>query len=1049
MNKGIPQVRSPDRVPGQSRGGSISRFAACASLVAFGALATAPSHATIETSAPPPPTSCGAPGGQNYAIAAGSLDKALATLALQANLQIVYSPELAAGAATRGVVGPFSDHQALQRLLAGTGLTSASVNSCTFILHRAKSPARSHEPTKSPGSAQRAVRTLPMVTISGSLINNANIQTATPTQTISAASIEARSFNNVAEVLQNSVFANGSVQGPQHSSSFTQGARAINLYGLGPQFTLILVDGKPLADFGRLYNGSSSFNNLSNIPLSMVERIDVMPGGSSSIYGSQAVAGVINIITRQHMDHAEISVRAGTFADGAGDNQRIALGYGHDFGRLDVLAAFEFEKADPIWAYDRKLTNGASSARTRSPQAQSAVLDYGTALSFTGNLLGFVDPPGGCDQDLFGGNNLLTRDIANPGRYGRYCGTHHVAEHSTVNNQSTSYRGMLKLRHDNGDQLQIRGNFMVNWQRQRWYPGLPLWQSAPIVDADSRHILVLGKTFAPEELPGGASGQMERQLDLLYRADIGASGQFGQSSWDWDVYYLRSGGRTELVRPLPLVEGINAFFGNMIGPAFGIDPFSGLALYRPDYTSFFRAIAPAQYAGFSPNIGESSKTWINNTRATLTNTSMLALPGGNAGFAFLVETGSEAWQAPITPLFAESAVYLHTAVGGGGRRSHLASAFELNLPILRQLTADLSGRVDRMSLHGGSDNRKFTYRIGLEYRPVDTLLLRGNYSTVFKAPDLSASFLAPSRYYDIVTDEYLCALSGNTHCAAYPKRLVQGSLLANTKLRPTTAQTWTAGAVWSPASHLNLSLDYLHIAIRDVVAAQDPQSLMRQEAQCRLDPRKGESPACRSITDPLNGTVRRAGNDGRGNVIGITTQYANLARESVDSIAASGRYRFAPTPIGRFDLQFDYNVLLHHDYQLAPGEPMLDRLADPTNSYDFRDILNGSLGWTAPGRRWRSTLYGRRLGSTPNLAAINYGAKHPDAGRVDAWITFNWSLAYAPSERINLTLLVNNIANKMPPKDSSFTEYPYFNYDSYDIYGREVMLQASVRWGDR
>jgi outer membrane receptor for ferrienterochelin and colicin len=147
-------------------------------------------------------------------------------------------------------------------------------------------------------NTKKATR-LDTVVVSGSLINDAQIETATPTYTITSQQIQARGFNSVSEVLQNSVFATGAIAGgPQGSGQFAQGAQTISLYGLNPEYTLTLIDGKPITQFGQLYNGASNFDNLSNIPISMIDHIDIIPGGSSSIYGSNAIAGVVNIVTK-------------------------------------------------------------------------------------------------------------------------------------------------------------------------------------------------------------------------------------------------------------------------------------------------------------------------------------------------------------------------------------------------------------------------------------------------------------------------------------------------------------------------------------------------------------------------------------------------------------------------------------------------------------------------------------------------------------------------------------------------------------------------------
>lgn len=988
----------------------------------------------------------------HYDIAAGNLRDALDKLAVQGNAQIIYSPELVAGKNIEGIQGRFVREEALRRLLTGTGLTWQAVGDATFVLQALPGNRQDGVGTV-PDRTIRAPRTLDVMSVSGSLINNTLIQTATPTYTITAEDIKARGFSNTADVLQSSVLVMGSVQGPQTAEAFTQGAQTLRLLGLDPQFTLVLLDGKPFANFGRLYQGTVNITNIANIPASMVDHIDVMPGGSSSIYGSRAIAGVINIVTKSHMDGGDVSVRTGNYADGGGANQRVALTYGHGFDRLNILGAVEFRNVSPIWGYQRSdvTSTGSSPDPLAAPGIQSAVLDYGTLQTYNGEIKGYISPPAGCDKRLFGNSTVLTDTSATTGQYGKYCGSRDLVGYATYSNQERSYNGMLKLKYDASDNLRFYADALLDWQQQKWYTGSPLvFFGTSFMDADTGHILGLRKGVAPEEVDGGFAGQMARQTDLLYQADIGANGRLGESDWDWDIYYLRSGDRTKLTKQLSIAPDINNFFGSMLGPVVGRDPATNLPEFRPDYSEFFSAITPAQYASFTRGVNEFSDTWVNNTRATISNSRLFKLPGGDAGFAVLVEAGSEAWYEPIDPLYARNAVHLHTTTGGGGRRSHAASSFQLNLPLFQRLTIDLSSRYDHYSVDQGNNNHKFTYKAGIEYRPSETLMLRGNYTTAFKAPDLASLFvLQPAGYYVSVPDYYGCALAHATVCQG---KLIQGRTLANRQLLPTGSKSWTTGIVWSPFNTLVLSTDYLHIATRNEVVAQDSDALLRKEAQCRLGQLDAASAECQVLINPVDGRVRRSlatSANNPGGIQSITTQYDNLASEVVDSIIVSGRYRIDTMHLGTFGLQLDYNDILKHTYQSESGQPSIDRLADPRRNKGFKSIVSGALNWASPDRRWKSTLYGHRYGAMPNAASMSYGAGQPGSGLVHPWITFNGSLSYAPTDSLELSMLVNNIANKMPPKDATYTAYPYFDFLNYNIYGRQVMLQASLKFGGR
>lgn len=981
-----------------------------------------------------------------YAIRPGPLAHALDVLATQGGVQVAYAPELVAGKASHGLTGRFTPDQALRHLLAGSGLQMQALGPASFVLMAMPRTAAQKVPVTPLRPSSAAAATLATVNVSGALIGSTGVQTATPVFTITAAQIQARGFGSVAEVLRNNVFATGSVQGPQESGAFTQGAQPISLFGLGPQFTLILVDGKPVASYGRPYNGSHNFISVANLPLSLIDHIDVMAGGGSAIYGSQAIGGVINIVTRAHLDGGSASVQLGGYPAGGGASQRMTLAWGRDSGRLHALAALEFANAEPIWGYQRALTARARGSDAQPPMTAS-ILDYGTLSTFDGYPHAYVSPPTGCDSRLYGGR---TQQAGSPAS-GRYCGSAARDGYRTYSNDTRSYDGLLKLRYRASDALRLYADAMWNLQQQRWYPGVPGWSSddlpgSLIEDADNGHILYPQRYFAPEEMPGGAFGQMYRQRDLLYQADLGANGRFGATDWTWDLYHLRSGDHARVREPLLIAPAVDAYFNGVLGATGSVDPQTGLALYRPDYAAFFTGVPPAAYAGFTRGVEESSRSDLHATRLTVGNTAWFALPGGHASVAALVEAGGESWHEPVNPLFTDGLVFEHAASGGGGRRNHAAAAFELNLPLLKPLTLDLSGREDRYASAHGEHSHHFTWRLGLEYRPLRQLLLRANYATSFKAPDLSSLYLAPSGYYTQITDYYACARDDAPSCAPYSYG-VRGTSLANPALQPTTARSWSTGMVWSPGEHLSLSVDYLDMLIRDEVVEQDIDQLVQADASCllgRLDP---GSAYCQELTNPTDGRVQRAGRDGP--VTALRTTYANLSSETVHAVFAALRYRFAPSPLGRVDLQLDYNDLLQHDFRLAAGSPAVRQLAQPQSSTEFKSVVTGALDWRSPGQRWNATVYARRFGASPSYAAILGGAGQPGAGRLHPWITVNTSVGLRVSRRLALALNVTNLANKMPPRDPSYVAPPYFNDENYDIYGRRVMLQLRMNFDAR
>jgi iron complex outermembrane recepter protein len=144
---------------------------------------------------------------------------------------------------------------------------------------------------------------------------------------ITSADIQNKGFADVADALQHMSFATGSIQGGGYSGGFTQGAKTLSLFGLSESYTKFLIDGRPIADYPALYNGTDNFVSIEGIPTVLVDHIDILPGGQSSIYGSDAIAGVVNIVMKKTLDGPSADVRIGATSHG-GDNEKRFLAGG-------------------------------------------------------------------------------------------------------------------------------------------------------------------------------------------------------------------------------------------------------------------------------------------------------------------------------------------------------------------------------------------------------------------------------------------------------------------------------------------------------------------------------------------------------------------------------------------------------------------------------------------------------------------------------------------------------------------------------------------------
>ena len=909
----------------------------------------------------------------------------------------------------------------------------------------------------------KKAKKLEAVTVTGSLIPQSQVETAQPVISITAQDMKARGFTTVAEALQQASFSTGSVQGPQDNNSFTTGAQTLSLFGLPVGFTKFLIDGRPMGDFPGLYNGSDIFNNLSNIPQEMVDHIDILPGGQSSLYGSDAIAGVVNIVLKKKVDAPVIDVRFGGFSDGGGASQRISLADSFNVGAFNTMIGVQYEQKKPIWGYDRDLTKQYFTQGTTPPTASR---DYLVLSGITGKYV-FLDP-NNCSGVASGYGGTEEKQLRQ-GR-GYYCGSQYSAGYATIANKDKTANLYSHSTFDVNENLQLYGDLLYNYEEQRFTSGsnTTFWGTSVATagktagyfwDPSVGDLRLLQKVFTPEEV-GGFSNIMSKQYESSYMLTLGGKGHFLEN-WDYDLGFTHSDDQLTNRDFQRFTGPIESYFANhVMGKQQGT--YSGYPVFTPNYANLYKQISPSDFRSFTGYTTSHAKTWDNMIRGQVTDQALFHMPGGDAGLAVVMEGGNQGWDSSPDPRLeqtivdgngnTQSYVYGTSATPGAGHRSRFATTGELRLPLLEQLTMDLSTRYDAYYVDKQTVDHT-TFNVGLEYRPIETLLLRGRYGSAFKAPTLADEFQRPSGSYNTVTDYLNCARLGfapavaPTKCPTpYDSTQYQGLTYGNPALQPITAKVWSYGFVWAPIERMSFSADYLHWNINNEVVQVDPDKLSKTEYLCdtgALDPKSGTCAQAFSLI------TRGPGKNGLlGQITNIATPKLNLANEEVNAITANFNYVQPIGAFGELALALSYSDLLKHTTQDFVIDPKINVLREPFYSTDFKSKANGSLTWTKGD--WGATLYFNRYGSTPNyLATVLNSYEAPGTGKLAPWILYNASVTYNPVKNLALSLLVNNLFNSMPPKDDSYPgtfNQPY-NTDNYNVYGRAIYLEAKYSFG--
>ncbi len=893
---------------------------------------------------------------------------------------------------------------------------------------------------------------LDAVQVTGSRIPRAQVEGPAPVTVVNAEQIKAAGFTSVPDVLRSLSQNNGYTQGQQNTTGAqsTPGAQAVDLRGLGPNHTLVLINGRRVADFPLPLNGKSNFTDIGNIPLGMIDRIEVLTGSASAVYGSDAMAGVINFILKKSTDGTTIDYRYGDTSRGGGESHDLTLTTGFEHGNFSGIVGVELMNKRPVWGTQRGVqdsTLDGPTTRSKMPTLVARRYDVDDDVA--------LDPEGDCAAmaSLNKGTTGLASD-----RWGEpYCGSDRVTAQRTINNQrkgATAYGSFeylfndnlswfadvqlghqeVKLMTGNGSPTAVSDN--MGWEFHD--PNSTDNNDKVFYNAGTGHYEKWMRQFSPEEV-GGLDKRMNTTTQKTLSLTTGLKGMLGED-WNWEAAYNHSQYKADVKMPRIKADAANRLF---LGERLGYDA-DGYAIYNPDPARLFKPLTPAEFATIAAMSTFRPEAKNDNVSFTADTPALFSLPAGDVGFAGVVEYGRQSYEINPDPLALTADAYYGPQYGdGSGSRNRWSAAGELRLPLLSSLQASLAGRYDRYSF-GNRNPGKFTYSAGLEWRPLDSLLVRGSYGTGFRAPDMHYLFAGDDYYRKVSTDYFSCRSDepGFSDGECWDDGSWDSNTLdvysGNTQLDVETSKSFTAGFVWSPIANLDFAVDYYKIKVMNQVQSQDREILRITEANCRLgvtddgttvDP---NSPTC---VDAVARVIR----DGNGTITSVHFAPINIAREETSGIDVSASYRLQTEAAGNFAFTGTYTWAHRHTRQQYPGDPTEDML-DVSFSDTTLPRVKSNLGVTWDKGAWGASLFGDYLGRVANY--------DNDAWTEATW-RFNAGARYDINDHLRVSLSVNNLFDKMPPKDASWAAYPYYNTSWFDAIGRSYFVQVTWKLGGK
>ena len=861
------------------------------------------------------------------------------------------------------------------------------------------------------------------ITVLGSRIPRIKKEGPAPITTITAETIRANGHADVPEVLK-SVTQNGGETQSQQSyggAITTPGASQVDLRGLGPNHTLVMVNGRRVADFPMPFQGLSNFTDTSNIPLSMIEKIDILSGSASAIYGSDAIAGVVNFTLKKKIDVTTLDYRYGMTEAGGGESHTLSLSTGFAKDRLSIVFGAEYQSKKPLWQYQRAIQDSTLDAPlSRRQRAQYVMARYDDD---TGEA---IDPGTICPTQLALGTLQNSVD-----RFGdHYCGSREAVAFGTILSQRESFNTFTGINFELNDtttafadiQLGISDIALMN-DVTYWKPQLPDGSTTAFFNDFTGLNETWERMFMPEEMGG-----FDKAMTTNHSMNLTMTGGFrGRLKGDWTYELAANMSAYNSIIKIPQIVSSKAT-AYFLGAQLGVDPGSDYPIYSANPTKLFTAMAPSQYASISEDARTNAKASTLGLSLSLNQPSLFVMPAGPVGFAAIAELDNQAYEViPNANATNFGYYYGYAATSGRGNRNHQALGVELSIPLFKTLSSSLATRYDQFGFSGKTIG-KLTYNLGLEYRPINSLLLRAAYGTGFRAPDLHYIFAKLDLFHPTVTDYYSCDLyePGTDYGdCSYADIDILKHREGTPNLKPETSKSFNYGFVWAPNKYFDISADYFKVDLTDQVQDMSLDQVLRDEATCRTG----------SLTTPTClDAISRVHRDGAGDISFVYINPINVSNEKTDGIDVE-LHAMLPTQFGQFKFAAGHTFVYNHTRVQYVGDPTVDMLAADSGFYMPKEKSNASLTWNF--EPVSVTLSGSRIGQLPNWNEDEY---------VKPWTVYNltgrWDINAAT--RINLT--INNLFDKGPIKDPTWSSYPYYNSNWYDAIGRSGYVKLTYKF---
>jgi iron complex outermembrane receptor protein len=923
--------------------------------------------------------------------------------------------------------------------------------------------------------AQESSDSMEEVIVTGSRIRRLDTESASPIITIDQAAIEKSGVTTAGDLLQRLPTVSGAATNPAVNNGGGFGEANVELRGLDAKRTLVLLNGRRLG-----LVGASDATDINLIPVNLIERVDVLKEGAGAIYGSDAIAGVVNFITRKDVEGAELTASYGQTAESDGKTQSVNLLWGTSGDNFRFSINGNYNKTDGVSAGDRAFSEFAMYFYSGS------IFPGGSSRVPTGR---FYVPEG----------SGLPSNVADCVSVTRVAG-------SAGDNLATDYRCYAPTDAYNYQPFNLimtpqeRGSIFANYEYDvneavqlyaevlysRTSSG---FQIAPLpFDAVADDVVISADSYYnPFGYDfGGADGEnpnLTVRLEALGNrfsktasdskvAKIGARGPLLGSEWNYDLMlgYSRLD-QTNSVSGYLYQPGLAGAFGPSFDAGGGViqcgTPTNPIPLGQCTPVNIFNLADPAQVTALSTISSgyDTDREYTSKQASFAVDGKMFSMPAGDALVSVQADYTELAGDFNVDfmvtatpPLYLNCFLAQETCTGpnSGGYDVKELSA-EVFLPLVKDVTGvqalnlTIGSRFSDYSLFGDTTNST----IKLEYRPVEDFLLSGTFAEVFRAPTILDLYASPTNNSSTFADPCVglttARITANPNLAAacvgvipdsgfsQPNGQVTGLLTSNEELDPETGDVTTFGITWQPGflnNNFSIRVDYWQYKIDGVITQLDTNYSMDQ---------------CVATGDPQYcGLITRFGsttaNPGQISVFLQPTR--NLGVLETDGIDVGARYSLRDTAAGSFNFTLDWTHI--NSYTNSPPNAPVQEVAgtfDRQFGNYAENRATATIGWAMD--KFDAQL-GARFIDDIVLLLPSGGSIAPEDNPplpIDSFVYLDLYFGYTINDNVKVSLSGTNLTDEQPPLlyQNNVTN-ANTDVNTYDTLGRRYAISATYKF---